>query len=290
MISNPQQQRHQGGADAIRAASNNPPAGAPSKASKGAPPPPPAKASPKVPTAGETAATTAGPPLPATAPEESPLSGSTPPAAKKAPSEPPPPPPAVAKPPEPPPVVVSPPPAALPQTYPAPAYLHRGLQLRCDAFEGSTAVMAEVDQIIAGVDGVGDGRPRVVVFIPVLKRHWPIFTDAIEPPRRPRAYGSWVHRPDDYPKPGEDPAFDASFRDEVRGPGEVPPPLRKAFDPPRRARPGYAWAEVAMGPIDIVGFTVDGEKKARGWQPGEIGEFLDRAMTEGVAEGTFVRL
>jgi hypothetical protein len=177
-----------------------------------------------------------------------------------------------------------------PSIIPAPEWIHRGLKLRCDGFEGSTAVMAEVEQIHPGIVGFGDNSARVVVFIPALNRHWPVFVSAISPPRAVRPFATWVHRPGDYPAPGQDPSFDVMFREKVRGPGEAPPPPRKAFEPPRRARPGYAWAEVRKGPIDILGHTVDGQSKMRNWTEGTIGEFLEKGMTEGVAEGTFLRV
>jgi len=317
-MTNPQQQRSQGGAGAILAASNDPSAGASPKATRTPPAGPKAAAKPpadtRPPVKPDASSGVKTPPPGEGEVDREDISGALEHLAhaersegaegktaevdavdqrvspRRNPSEPPPPAGASAHSFVPAPVFATPPQAALPQTIPAPAWIHRGLQLRCDGFEGSTAVMAQVEQVLPGVDGMGDGRPRVVVFIPALNRHWPIFTDAIEPPLPPRPYGLWVHRPDDYPALGEDRAFDASFRDVVRGAGEAAPPPPKAFLPPRRARAGYAWAKVVKGPIDILGFTVDGEPKKRNWEPDETGEFLDRAMTEGVAEGTFVRL
>jgi hypothetical protein len=122
-------------------------------------------------------------------------------------------------------------------------------KLRCDSFEGDTSV-------VCVVESVREDMGMFVVRIPALgNRRWPFSVDRLTGDKL-------VYVASDYPAFGASAAFDEKFRAHLKGreltDREKNLLAKTAFVPPHKARPGYMWVMVAIGPVSAVAYNYDG--------------------------------
>ncbi len=125
-----------------------------------------------------------------------------------------------------------------------------GAKLRCDAFEGDTSV-------VCVVESVNKEHGLFVVRIPALgDRRWPFSADRL-------VGNALMYVPSDYPAFGADANFDEKFRAHLKGREltnrERGLLARSAFTPPRKARTGYTWVMVVVGPVSATAYNFDGK-------------------------------
>lgn len=146
-----------------------------------------------------------------------------------------------------------------------------GTRLVCESF----GEIGESITVAAEVRDYDDESGEVTLWLPAFHRRWPIPSWVIR-------NGKWTHFPGDYPLPGENTRFDARYRTRAKSVEAAPPapkPVVK-FEPPRDARPGHVWVEIAAtaGLVNAIGYTLAGDRKLRDWAPGDRGEIEVRAV------------
>ncbi len=136
-----------------------------------------------------------------------------------------------------------------------------GQIIRCSNFEGK--------KVAARVYRIHQEEPLLAVYIPALRRFWPIRFEDME--------GEfWIHDAAKYPPPGAEPDFDRRFRQERPSSAD---PLDEGEEDEagagasitKEARGGHVWARIKMT-AKAVGFDVHGKQKTT-WAADEMGEF-----------------